>query len=221
MFSPTRLLSYPRLMKRALMLLLVLVVAGLAVAKLLVYELPRVGGNDMAPALQPGDLLLANKLARTPGRGEIVLLEDPSQPRRLLLRRVVGLPGERIAVRDETPVVEGEAARRTVASELALRDLVDGREREVPMRLVEEQVRGARYRVLKDPSRRSIDAREVRLDARSYYVLADNRNHGTDSRTFGPVPAEKIRASVTYRLSAGPGSVKGQSAREGWQRLSE
>ncbi len=204
-----------RSMKRFLVTLLLLVVIGAAVAKIFLFELPGVVGNDMAPALQPGDRLLAYRQGREPGRGDLVLLEHPREANRLLLRRVIALPGEHFAFKKETPWIEGSPAARRVIREIALRD--EGRSRK--LLLVEEELRGTRYLVLKDPARRSHDEQEVRLE-RAYYVLADNRNHGTDSRTFGPVPAEKIRARITHRLSAGePGSLVGQPAREGWKRL--
>lgn len=201
-------------MKRFLVVLLLLLLVGAAVAKLFLFELPGVLGNDMAPALQPGDRLLAYRLDVTPGRGELVLLEHPREPGRLLIRRVVALPGERFALRKETPWVEGRAAARRVVREVTLRD--EGRTRK--LQLVEEELAGVRYQVLKDPARRSHDEKEQRVE-RAYYVLADHRNHGTDSRTFGPVPVERIRARITHRLSAGEGSIVGQPPRDGWKSL--
>jgi len=200
-------------MKRVLVVLVLLVVIAAAVLKLLVFELPRVGGNDMAPALQTGDLLLANRLQRTPARGQLVLLEHPEEAGRLIVRRVVGLPGERVSVQSETPVVNGSRATREAAGEATLLD-----DRPLKLKVIKETVLGSHYPVLKDPTRRSVDTREVTL-AGAYYVLSDNRNHGTDSRTFGPVPADHIRALITHRVSAGPGSIEGQAPREGWTDL--
>jgi signal peptidase I len=198
-------------MKRVVVVLLILVVLAAAVIKFLVIELPRVGGDDMAPALQPGDLLLAYRLDTTPRRGQLVLLEHPASAGRLLIRRVYGLPGDRVAVKQETPLLNGRKVPRRVVEQVVL----EGRR----MKVVEEIIDGAtRVRVLKDPGRRSVDAREVVLE-NAYYVLADNRNHGTDSRTFGPVPADRIRAVVTHRVSAGPGCLEGQPEREGWFRF--
>jgi signal peptidase I len=202
--------------KRFLIVFFVLVVVVLAVLKLFIYELPRVAGNDMAPALQPGDLLLANRLETSPRRGDLILFEHPSVPNRLLIRRVAGLPGESVAVRAEVPSINGKPARRTISKELTLSDGGDER----VMKLVDEVAPGGPgWQVLKDPGRRSRDSRATRLGTEQYYVLADNRNHGTDSRTFGPVAADKIRALITHRVSAGPGSIKGQPERDGWKKL--
>jgi len=51
-------------------------------------------GRSMAPTLLPGDWLLADPEAfreRLPGVGELVLVPDPREPRRLLVKRVVGV----------------------------------------------------------------------------------------------------------------------------------
>lgn len=203
-------------MKRALLVLLLLLLVALAAAKLILFELPRVAGADMAPALQPGDLLLAYRFNKEPLRGQLVLLEHPDVAGRVLLRRVVGIPGDRVSVRKEVPYLNGEPLPRRVVDQVLL---TDGGQ-QLKLKLVEEVLAGTeRIRVLKDPGRRSVDAREVTLEG-AYYVLADNRNHGTDSRTFGPVPAGRIRAVITHRISAGPGIIEGQRPREGWVSFS-
>jgi signal peptidase I len=201
-------------MKRVLVVLLLIAIL-VVVAKIFVCEIPVVTGNDMAPALQAGDRLLAYRLNTTPARGDLVLMEVPLS-KQLLLRRVVAIPGDRIAVRDETPVLNGAPAKRKVQRETTLRDPGG---KELKVRVIEEELGdGPRYLVLKDPRRRSVDAKEVSLSS-AYYVLADHRNHGTDSRTFGPVDAAKIRAVITHRLSAGPAALADLGPRAGWMAL--
>jgi len=203
-------------MKRVLIAIFLILLCAAAVLKLMVLELPRVAGNDMAPTLQPGDMLLASRLDTEPRRGQLVLMVHPQIPGRLLIRRVIGMPGERITVKGEVPQINGRPVPRKVVGRAVLKD--GGTE--LKMKLVEEVLTGTRrIQVFKDPGRRSTDAKEVTLE-QAYYVLADNRNHGTDSRTFGPVPADRIRAVVSRRLLAGEGSIVGQPARDGWFRFS-
>jgi signal peptidase I len=203
-------------MKRVLGILLLVLIVGLVV-KIFIFEIPSVVGNDMAPTLQSGDRLLAYVLDKKPNRGELVLMEHP-EGKGLLIRRVVGLPGDRIAVRAEVPTLNGVAAVRRAQQEIVMSDGAEGKGKGLALRVIEEDIGGVRYLVLKDPKRRSTDVKELTLGG-AYYVLADHRNHATDSRTFGPVAADKIRAVITHRLSAGPGTIKGQPERPGWQRL--
>lgn len=204
-------------MKRALVTLLLLALLAAAVAKIFLFELPAMTGNDMAPTLQAGDRLLAYRMNTTPQRGDLVLLEHPTEGH-LMIRRVVAIPGDKVAVRDETPVVNGRPARRKVLREVTLSDMLEGSRQEIKMKLVEETLGERSYLLLKDPRRRSRDYAERDLTG-AYFVLADNRNHGSDSRNFGPVPSARIRASISRRVSAGPGSLLGEGPRKGWTEL--
>lgn len=200
-------------MKRLALALLTLVLVA-AVAKLALIETPRVGGTDMAPTLQPGDWLLGWRAGRAPRRGDIVLLQHPLTGRPLL-RRIVGLPGDTLAVVSELPRLGGTAALQRALGRVALSDTTGagGPARQPPdLLLLRETLADAHYRVLKDPARHSKDSGPFQLEA-SYFVLADNRNHGADSRDFGPVPAGAIRAVMTHRLSAGPGCLVPQAPR--------
>ena len=63
----------------------------------------RVDGVSMRPTLQNGEFILVNKLAYRlgqPSRGDIVVFKFPLDPTQDLIKRVIGLPGDHIAVRD-------------------------------------------------------------------------------------------------------------------------
>lgn len=195
--------------------LLVVLLVALALAKLFVFELVTVQGNDMAPQIQPGDVLLASRLGHRPNPGDLVLFERPDT-RRLLVRRVLALPGETFALRNEVPVVGGKAWRREVRGTVRLR-AVDGSPTRAAI-MVEERRPGGHHLLLKDPSRRSKDISTTRLGD-AYYVLSDDRNHGADSRDFGPVPRQAVRAVICLRLVAGDGSVEPQIHHENFDWL--
>ncbi len=72
------------------------------VAVPVVVRLVRVQGDSMAPALEDGQVLLVNRLAyrfATPQRGDIVVLESPDSSAAVVVKRVIALPGERVAIR--------------------------------------------------------------------------------------------------------------------------
>jgi signal peptidase I len=204
-------------MKRALITLVLLLLAAAAVGKFFVFEVPTISGNEMAPTLQAGDRLLAYRLNTKPARGDLVLFEHPTEGR-LMIRRVVAVPGDRVAVRAEVPEINGKPVARKVVREVTLSDLLDGRRQELAMKLVEETLGDRSYLLLKDPRRRSKDFAQQELTG-AYFVLADSRNHGLDSRNFGSVPSSRIRAVVSRRISAGPGSLLGEGPRKGWTEL--
>ena len=70
---------------------------------------------SMAPKLQPGDYVVAVRSDRLPLRGDIVVVAHPDRPDFELVKRVIGLPGEHLAIRggrvhiDGTPLAESWA----------------------------------------------------------------------------------------------------------------
>ena len=73
-----------------------------------------VGSESMVPTLEVWDRVLINKLAYDldePERGDIVLFRSPDGGEDPLIKRVVGLPGDKIAVRHDRLYVSGEPQR--------------------------------------------------------------------------------------------------------------
>jgi signal peptidase I len=131
-------------------------------------------GSAMEPRVRSGDYLVAVKLAyllHAPARGDIVVLRDPSDPGRDLIKRVVGLPGERV-------LVAGCAVS------------VDGR------RLTEPYVRA--WNVCDPPW--PADGQAPLLARDEFFVMGDNRDHSRDSRLFGPIGSGQIEARAWFRL---------------------
>ena len=76
------------------------------------FHLYRVQGQSMAPTLHQGDYLLVRspeQIERSPARGDIVVFRALQQPQQSVLKRVVGLPGERVVFEDGTLSIDGEA----------------------------------------------------------------------------------------------------------------
>jgi signal peptidase I len=95
--------------KRAIALALklgVLVLAFLVVHGLLL-EVFVVSGASMEPTLHEHDRLLVWKATRTFARGELVVFTHPMEDERVLVKRVIGLPGERIEVRNGKVYADG------------------------------------------------------------------------------------------------------------------
>jgi signal peptidase I len=71
----------------------------------------RVDGNSMAPTLNNGELIIVNKLAywfNEPLRGDVIHLRSPRDPDQEYIKRVIGLPGDRIRVNKGVVYVNNE-----------------------------------------------------------------------------------------------------------------
>ena len=151
-----------------LMLFLVWVIGNATV------YLSRFSDDSMKPLFAAGQSVLVDKLAfrfRPPQRGEVVVLRDPQTPTQDAVRRVIGLPDERIEF------VGGQV-------------LVNGR----PLREVYIIVAQTAFDAPRDPSK------QMQLGPNQFFVLSDNRATGIDSRDWGPVNADQIigRALAVY-----------------------
>jgi signal peptidase I len=181
--------------------------------------------GSMRPTLLEGDVVFVNRLAYDlklpltdvvlatlgePHRGDVVTFSSPADGKRLI-KRIVALPGDRVAMHDERLVINGETAvydtpqavlEPTGAVTPALRDGVR----------MTERVAGHTRRVQwlpEVPARR--DFAEVTVPAGQWLVLGDNRDDSADSRYIGFIPrekligrAERVLVSLDYREHIGP-----------------
>jgi signal peptidase I len=116
------------------------VVVAVLVALLIrafVVEAFRIPSGSMVPTLLAGDHIFVSKLAYgihlpftriqlvrlgTPRRGDVVVFEGPRDPARDLVKRVVGLPGDVVEIRDQVVLVNGVPQPRTPAGDYAYED---------------------------------------------------------------------------------------------------
>jgi signal peptidase I len=159
----------------------VAVVMALAVQAFVVKPF-RIPSGSMAGTLVPRDRVLVNRVVyhlRPPHRGDVVVL-DSSAVGRILIKRVVALPGETIALEDGRVYVDG----RRLAEPYVKR--VDGRaEATLPFSGTE------------DPW--SLDEPFV-VPLGHYFLMGDNRSVSDDSRDWGPAPEHELigEAFCTY-----------------------
>jgi signal peptidase I len=154
-----------------------------------------VPSGSMQPTVEIGDRVFVNKLAydlkvpfttwhlyewASPRRGDIVILYSPHDGRRLL-KRVIGLPGDLLEVRNNRLILNGHAAPYPM-NEGALQETLDGRSHAVDV----GTERGP-----------SAAFGPIVLREDQYFVMGDARGNSLDSRFFGPVPRSAILGRVT------------------------
>jgi signal peptidase I len=166
--------------------------AALAI-RVLALEPFEVASDSMLPTLEAGDKLFVNKLA-TPRRGDLVVFARGGVR---YVKRVVGLPGERVEVRGDHVCVNGVAAPGWPTGTLRL----DARGRALSGS--REEIGGVEHGVLGDAAEPRPDSVGI-VPAGHYFVLGDNRDHSADSRDLGPIAREEIVGVVTTLLGRGP-----------------
>jgi len=169
-----------------------------------------VPSGSMRPTILEGDRIFVNKLAydlkvpfttlhlaewNNPQRGDIVVFYSPHDEKRLV-KRVIGLPGDTIELRDNALVINGQPVEyRPIAGEL-LRD-IPAADRAGRV-FASEQLPGRTHAVAGNPSAPAPrNFAPYRVPEGQYFMMGDNRDDSYDSRFWGTVERQRIVGQAT------------------------
>ena len=199
---PSRIVEYSKSFFPVFLIVLIL--------RSFIVEPFRIPSNSMMPTLLTGDFILVNKFdygirlpvvdtkivdIGLPERGDVVVFRFPDDPATPFIKRVVGVPGDRIGYYDKVLYVNDEPVDQsplgryvgsgsgTVMSGASLRV---------------ERLSGADHRILVQPGARSVQGEAV-VPEGHYFVLGDNRDNSRDSRYWGTV-SEDLLIGKAFRI---------------------
>lgn len=175
--------------------------------------------GSMKPTIMEGDRILVNKLAYglkvpfttihllrwgKPDRGDIVVFYGPDNGVRMV-KRVVGLPGDRVAMRNEVVYINGRPVAYEALGDEAAQVLPEEQRRGVLF--LSERLGERSHAVMINPQVGAMrDIAEQTIPEGEYFLMGDNRDNSRDSRYFGTVAESQIlgRASrVVFSLDYG------------------
>jgi len=163
----------------------------------------RIPSGSMMPTLLVGDFILVNKFTygvrlpvlntkvvelNSPERGDIVVFRFPKNPTVDYIKRVVGIPGDKISYYNKIVYVNGKQAKQ--ASLGSYQGVGQG----VNMTGAEhfiENLAGVEHSILVKHGLPSVEGVFVVPDGQ-YFVMGDNRDNSNDSRYWGTVPEENL-----------------------------
>lgn len=163
----------------------------------------RIPSGSMMPTLLHGDFILVNKFSYgvrlpvlhtkildtgAPQRGDVAVFRFPSDPSADYIKRIIGLPGDFIEYRNKTVYINHRPmsqAETGVYHGEGANSVMNG----IPM--YSEDLQVLEHDVLvRDPRRNRPIAEQVPED--HYFVMGDNRDHSSDSRSWGFVPEKNL-----------------------------
>jgi len=133
-----------------------------------------VKGASMEPNFQQGNYLIVDEISyrfRSPERGEVIVFKYPQKPSEKFIKRVIGLPGEKIKFENDQIIIIQQNGESIFLNE---KDYLE-------------------------PPYFS-DNKEFTVPQKQYFVLGDNRLHSYDSKNWGAVPKNHIIGRVFLRL---------------------
>ncbi|KKS34236.1 signal peptidase I [candidate division WWE3 bacterium RIFOXYB1_FULL_43_24] len=134
---------------------------------ILVGQFLEVSGSSMYPYLHDREQIIAEKLSikfDPVKRGEVIIFWHPKTKSDLLVKRVIGLPGEIIKIQNGFVFINGKKLEEPYLSEA------------VVTRATDFLTEGQEHKIAED----------------YYIVMGDNRSESTDSRYWGPIQKETI-----------------------------
>jgi signal peptidase I len=156
-----------------------------------VFQAFKIPTGSMEPGLLVGDHLIVNKMVFAPAsgtlerailpgrdirRGDVVVFKYPVEPDRDFIKRVVGLPGDTLELRNKVlhingaPVAEPYAHYREPPSAAGMGSPADRREQYGP----------------------------ITVPAGQYFMMGDNRDNSEDSRYWGFMPASYVKGEALF-----------------------
>jgi len=191
--------------KKFMLILLTIVCFKSAIA-----DLNSISGRSMQPTLLDGDKVWVNKLAYDikiplfgisvaeishPERSDIIIIDSEVAGKRLV-KRVIGLPGDVIYMRNNTLIINGEVADYTIIGS-------EGGNITVSEQLFKHSHQTMVSGVMANYSTRNYGPAEV--PPGQFFVLGDNRDNSADSRVYSFIPRDQIvgrSSSVVFSLDS-------------------
>ena len=134
-----------------------------------------VRGASMEPNFHDGQYLIIDEASydfRKPGRGEVIVFHYPKDPSQFFIKRIIGLPGERVEIK------KGRVIIFNVGNPKGM--------------LLDEPY-------LTPPNHLTYPDENVTLSASEYFLMGDNRDSSSDSRFWGPMDIKFMVGRTLFR----------------------
>ncbi len=153
---------------------IVIFLALLVMVYLFVMSPQEINGASMEPNFHNGEYILTNKISyrlTNPHRGDVVIFKSPRNKEIDFIKRVIGLPGERVRLSNNTIYINGQKLNETYLAP-------------------DVYIFGGSFLA---------ENQEIVVPPGKYFVMGDNRPHSADSREFGPIAKEDFIGKALLR----------------------
>ncbi|WP_133128012.1 signal peptidase I [Legionella nagasakiensis] len=194
--NPGRLIEYSRSFFPVFLIVLLL--------RSFLVEPFRIPSGSLEPTLLVGDFVAVNKFAyglrlpvvekkvipiASPKRGEVAVFRWPPDPSYDYIKRVIGVPGDKIAYHNKVLTINGKEMKQTFIEYTT--DESSGK----AVAKYRENLNGVEHDIYVRPDVASVDF-EIEVPEGQYFMMGDNRDDSADSRFWGFVSDEYLRGKA-------------------------
>ena len=169
--------------------------------------------GSMIPTIRIGEFIFVNMFAydwhipytrksfvarKDPEHGEIVVFEYPMDPDKDYIKRVIGVPGDVVEVKDKRVIVNGTPLKLEPVTDKSIIDDLRPKYEPDRVNLYKETQNKKTYYVMHMNDRPGFDMPPTTVPADSFFVMGDNRDDSQDSRYWGFVTREKFLGKAGF-----------------------
>lgn len=183
------------------------------------FEPFRIPSGSMIPTLMIGDFILVNKLAyglkvpfsdwlgdpiyisqaKNPKRGDVIVFKYPKDTDVNYIKRVIGLPGDTIEIKNKTVFINGQAIETQEIPGKEILEDMDDKFKDYNLKFYKSKTGEAEHIIqLDEDNYYKVDYSKRTIPPDSYFVMGDNRDFSYDSRYWEFVPHRYIKGRALF-----------------------
>lgn len=166
--------------------------------KTFLFQAFKIPSQSMVPTLNIGDRLIATKCIyrfREPKRGEVIIFRSPSDPQKEFVKRLIGIPGDTLTIKDGKVWVNGKAFKNPSLNVHYYNMISHMAPYETNRHQYYDTRQGA-YQVFFQGL--GLKNQTITVPKDAYFVLGDNSGHSSDSRYWGFIPTHMVHGKVLF-----------------------
>lgn len=159
----------------------------------------------MEPTIQTNNILLTERISKrlqNYERGDVVIAKNPIEPKMLICKRVVGLPGDKIHMKPKLNLNPFGSSKTEVNRDDSMREIMPFADLDEDDAFDSDKSKHINNQEL---AMRTFRSKSIIVPKGHLWLEGDNSENSIDSRTYGPVPMGLVQSRAAVRLYPQPG----------------